>query len=84
MKIKGIKKAVGDFNRWIGCARIYFDRSDGQVWTNEYHSAGSYSNYASNDIIEIHSKGAQMASNWDKTSMKELRSMIEELESEVA
>jgi len=36
MTIKGIKKAVGEFNRWQGAARIYYDISDGHVWTNIY------------------------------------------------
>ncbi|WP_423253513.1 hypothetical protein, partial [Melissococcus plutonius] len=50
VKIKGIKKAVGDFNKWCGTARVYFDIADLKVWTNIYVSSDDKDIYDKNII----------------------------------
>jgi hypothetical protein len=74
-KIKGIKKAVGDYNRWDGQARIYHDRSTGDTWTRTYPAGNkSWNEYRDPDVIEVHSKNSRSR---EKISMKELKEHIE-------
>lgn len=76
LKITGIKQAVGDFNNWQGAARIYFDKSDGKVWTMIYSDSDSYNRYHSSSIEEIYSKDNFLGRD-DKVKMVELRTLCE-------
>lgn len=58
MKVKGIKKAVGDYRRWInsvpsGDANILLDISTGEVWTDCYLSSESWKSYGDKNIISL-------------------------------
>ena len=75
-KITGIKKAVGQYNDWVGCANVMMDTGDNTVWCDVFVSGNSWNEYQSKSIIKLIGKGANMASNWDKTSMKEVKQII--------
>ena len=76
MKIKGVKKAVGEFNHWQGAARIYFDRSTGKVWTNVYTAPGWWDEYHDNAIVEVCSKATcSMCQRDDRITMDMLCSL---------
>ncbi|GHU55161.1 hypothetical protein AGMMS49975_16580 [Clostridia bacterium] len=78
MKITGIKKAVGDFNSWQGTARIYFDSSDGTVWTNVYAGMNEWDEYHSKTISQIYSKSTSTIWERDnKITMRELKELCE-------
>lgn len=76
VKIKGLKKAVGEFNNWQGAARIYFDKDTKEVWTNVYASENEWDQYNDRNIVQVHEK-LSLAQNRDKTSMKELQHICE-------
>ena len=42
LKIKGLKKAVGDFNDWQGHAVIFYDKEERKAWTEVYASSNSW------------------------------------------
>lgn len=71
MEIKGLKKAVGDFNHWQGHAIVMYDKADGHVWTDVFASSNEEINYHSDSIIAIESKDDFYARDC-KTSMKDL------------
>ena len=78
MKITGIKKAVGTFNKWQGAARVYLDKSTGEVWTNIYTAPCWWTEYRSEDITEVTSKATN--SMWERdniTTMAELNNLCE-------
>ncbi len=62
MKIKGIKKAVGEYKRANAGGHysprygvLMFDYSDGEVWTDEFYSLGhnSWKEYHSESIVNL-------------------------------
>lgn len=58
MKVKGIKKAVGDYRRWInrmpaGYANIMLDTTTGEVWTDCYLATESWKSYGDSTIISL-------------------------------
>ena len=58
MKVKGIKKAVGDYKRWInsvpdGCPNIMFDTTTGEVWTDCDLSTESWKSYGDTSLISL-------------------------------
>lgn len=76
-KIKGLKRAVGDFNNWQGAARVYYDRSDEKVWTNIYAGPGQWDEYSDQNIVQILSKSTNsILGRDDKTTMLQLAEMI--------
>jgi len=76
-KIKGLKKAVGDFNNWQGTAIVYYDRSDEKVWTNIYEGSGNWDEYPDQNIVQILSKATNsILGRDDKTTMRQLAEMI--------
>lgn len=78
MKIKGIKKAVGTFNNFIGHARIMYNKESLKVWTDLFASCNEWNVYHNKDIIVVKSKGIySMSTNWNKTSMKEIKDILE-------
>ncbi len=79
VNIKGVKSAVGDFNKWQGAARIYFDNLALKAWTNVYTSPGSYDDYHDNNIVEIFSKATNNMAERDlKITMIQLKEMCAE------
>lgn len=79
VNIKGVKSAVGDFNKWQGAARVYFDTLALKVWTNVYTSPGSYDDYHDNNIVEIFSKATNNMAERDlKITMIQLKEMCAE------
>lgn len=74
-EVTGIKKAVGDFNHWQGCARVMFDLSTLKVWTDIFESSNSTNHYHSPSIVQIHGKD-DFHGRDNKTSMIELRYLI--------
>lgn len=76
IKIKGLKKAVGEFNNWQEQARIYFDAKDLEVWTNVYPGGNeSWDEYHDNSIVEVVNKRGMVASDNDYLSMRELKNI---------
>jgi len=76
INIKGIKKAVGEFNNWQEQARIYFDMEDLHVWTNVYPGGNeSWDNYHDKNIVEVVSKRGMVAQDNDYLSMRELKNL---------
>lgn len=58
MKIKGLKKAVGEYKRWVNSgygriADIMMDTSDGTIWCDAFLSSNSWKVYHSEDIISL-------------------------------
>lgn len=78
-KIKGIKKAVGDFNYWYGNAQIMYDPTDNTVWCDVFTDY-TWSNYYHNKLIRcIYLKG--MCGNIEKdkkVTMKQIEKIIRE------
>jgi len=73
IKIKGLKKAVGEFNKWNEQARIYFDTKELEVWTNVYAGGNeSWYEYHDENIEQVVSKAGMVASDNDYLSMREL------------
>lgn len=76
IKIKGLKKAVGDFNNWDEQARIYFDKQELKVWTNVYPGGNeSWDEYHDPNIVEVVSKRGAVANDNDYLSMRELKNI---------
>jgi hypothetical protein len=85
IKITGIKKAVGDFNNWQGAARIYFDRSTGEVWTNIYTAPTWETIYHDPTIVQLASKATWVMTQRDNTiTMAGLKILCEKEECCVA
>lgn len=76
VKIRGIKKAVGDFNGWHDAARIYFNVVDLEVWTVIYTSGESFER-PHLDVIEVASKTA-LFQHRNTITMKELQRLCED------
>lgn len=74
MKIKGIKKAIGDFNNWDKSAIVYFDKSDNTIWTKVYASSSEWEEYHYDTIVQVAKKSSL---NPYKLTMKELSEMVE-------
>lgn len=62
MKIKGIKKAVGEYKRANAggyysprYGRLMLDRETGEVWTDEFYSLGhnEWKRYHSNAVVNL-------------------------------
>lgn len=58
MKLKGYKKALGEYRRWLSLnyfhrAEIMMDLSDGTVWTDIFIDCNSYNVYHSDSIISL-------------------------------
>jgi len=74
VKIKGLKKTVGDYNNWQEQARVYFDTKDLEVWTNVYPGGNeSWDEYHDKNTVEVASKRGMVASDNDYLSMRELK-----------
>lgn len=72
VKIKGIRKSVGEFNNWIGHAEVMLNTETMEVFTDCFTNADEWLEHGDN-IVRLHSKGRkQMAENWNKTTVKEI------------
>lgn len=80
IKITGIRNAVGDFNRWQGAARIYFDPTDMSVETYVYEGPGSYEEFDNPKIVEIAQKATtRMDERDDRITMRQVRETVAEI-----
>ena len=77
LKIKGIKKAVGEFNNNPNAVRIYFDPNEKEVWANIYASLNERDEYHDKSIVEIMNKQNAPFGNDASTSMRELQKLCE-------
>lgn len=84
MKIKGIKKAVGDYkwansqgylSPWYGV--LMFDKSDREVWTDCFYSLGrnEWKEYHSKSVVNL---GAMMKEKEIPVTMANVKKFIEE------
>lgn len=82
MKIKGLKKAVGEYQRAnkggyysprYGC--LMFDKSDGELWTDEFYSLGhnSWKEYHSDTIVNL---GSMMSEQEIPVTMQNVKEFI--------
>ena len=81
-KIKGLKKAVGDYNRANAegyysprYGYLMYDKNDGSIWTDEFYSLGhnSWKEYHSDTIVNL---GKMMAEREIEVSMNSVKEFI--------
>lgn len=78
-KIKGIKKAVGEFNHWYGNAQIMYDPTDNTVWCDIFTDCNWCNDYQNKAIKCIASKGYCGCIDIDNTTtMKQIEKTIRE------
>lgn len=53
--VKNIAKVYHRYSEKRNYFRIYYDKSTGRIWENEYVDCRSYTQYDNNDILEIYS-----------------------------
>lgn len=79
MKLKGLKKAIGDYNRAnAGGAysprygRLMLDKSTGEIWCDEFYDLGHswYTVYNNPDIINLGS--AYFEAHWGECDIEPL------------
>lgn len=75
MTVKGLKKAVGDFNDWQGHAVIFYDKEERRAWTEVYASSNSWSEYHDDAVVSLHQKDDFLGRD-NKTSMREIKRLI--------
>lgn len=76
VKIKGIKKAVSEFNKWEEQARVYFDKKELKVWTNVYPGGNeAWDDYHDENIVSLTYKRGVIAQDNDYLSMRELQEL---------
>lgn len=85
MKIKGLKKAVGDYKRANEGGPysprygfLMFDLSDGELWVDEFYSLGhnDWKEYHSNSIVNL---GHMMSEKGIGVNMKNVKNFLENL-----
>lgn len=83
MTIKGIKKAIGDYNRFNeGGAYsprygiLMFDEETGELWTDEHYDLGhgSWTDYEKETIINI---GKEVTREFGSVTMANVKNYIE-------
>ena len=84
MKIIGLKKAVGDYQRANadGCyspryGYLMYDTADGRIWTDEFYDFGhnSYTQYHSDSIINL---GSYMADLGVAVTMLNVKKIVDD------
>lgn len=75
LKIKGLKKAVGDFNDWQGHAVIFYDKEEKRAWTETYASSNEWVEYHDEEVVSLHEKDDFLGRD-NKTSMREIKRLI--------
>ena len=76
---KGIKKAVTEFNNHYGCASVMYNPTTNEVWCDVFESCNNFKNYSDKLIVKLISK-SNIFSNYDITSIVEIKQSIENLE----
>ena len=79
LKVKGLKKALGDFNDWQGHAVIFYDKEDRKAWTEVYASSNSWTEYHDDVVVSIREKDDFLGRD-NKTSMREIKRAIVNLQ----
>lgn len=83
MKIKGLKKAVGEYKRANAegyfsprYGELMFDTSDGEIWTDEFYSIGhnDWNEYRSDTIINL---GSMMTEDGIEINMKNIKDYVD-------
>jgi hypothetical protein len=83
MKIKGLKKAIGDYKRANAegyysprYGRLMYDKADGEIWTDEFYSLGhnEWKEYHSDTIINL---GSIMEEREIEINMQNVKDFIE-------
>jgi hypothetical protein len=83
MKIKGLKKAVGDYKRANAegyysprYGVLMYDKADGEIWTDEFYSLGNNERkeYHSDTIINL---GSMMKERKIEINMQNVKEFIE-------
>lgn len=84
MEIKGLKNAVGDYQRankdgYLSPRYGYlmFDKEDGEIWTDEFYSLGhnEWKEYHSNTIVNL---GNMMCEQNIEINMKNVKRFIQD------
>lgn len=75
-KLTGIKKAVGEFNRWPEHAEIMFDRDTWEIWSRRFNSSNDYMVDHDAAIIQLCVKGLKYNTKFEKTSMKIVKQLV--------
>ena len=75
LKIKGLKKAIGDFNDWQGNAVIFYDKEERNAWTEVYASSNEWVEYHDEEVVSLHQKDDFLGRD-NKTSMREIKRLI--------
>ena len=75
LTVKGLKKAVGDFNDWQGHAVIFYDKEEHRAWAEVYASSNSWTEYHDDVVVSIHEKDDFLGRD-NKTSMREIKRLI--------
>ena len=84
-KIKGLKKAVGEYqwansqgtySPWYGC--LMFDKNTGELWTDTFYSLGhnEWKEYHDSDVVNLGSMMAEEAPYEYVVSMKAVKEFI--------
>lgn len=59
MKLHGIKKAIGEYNRWLKIdihnhnAKIMLDKSTGEIWTDTFFTHTEWKQYNDSNIVDV-------------------------------
>lgn len=75
LTVKGLKKAVGDFNDWQGHAVIFYDKEERRAWVEVYASSNSWTEYRDEEVVNLHEKDDFLGRD-NKTSMREIKRLI--------
>ena len=71
--IKGLEKAVSDFNTCQSAAVVYFDKKERTIWTIIYDDLGLHDDYMNENIVILLQKGTyNILSRDDKTTINDL------------
>lgn len=75
LTVKGLKRAVGDFNDWQGHAVIFYDKEEKRAWTEVYASSNEWVEYHDEEVVSLHQKDDFLGRD-NKTSMREIKRLI--------
>ena len=75
LTVKGLKRAVGDFNDWQGHAVIFYDKEEKRAWTEVYASSNEWVEYHDEEVVSLRQKDDFLGRD-NKTSMREIKRLI--------
>ena len=82
MKLKGLKKAIGDYKRANAegmhsprYGRLMLDVNTGEIWTDEFYDIGhnSWKKYHNEDIVNL---GMLVGSEYNEVNMKTVQEYV--------